>query len=76
MKTVIQIIHDLPGAPFASRALYERAVMRHVVRRVGEMPLRATYDAAGNCLTCGEAGRCPGWHLPEEISVADFRLSA
>jgi hypothetical protein len=22
----------------------------------------AERDAAGNCRTCGEAGRCPGWH--------------
>lgn len=29
---------------------------------VGVEPVRAEYDAAGNCTVCGEAGRCPGWH--------------
>ena len=27
-------------------------------------------DAAGNCPTCGEAGRCPGLHTLEELEKA------
>lgn len=30
----------------------------------------AQYDSAGNCLTCGECGRCPGVHTFEEIQNA------
>lgn len=28
----------------------------------GLQPVRATCDPQGHCTTCGEAGRCPGWH--------------
>ena len=35
--------------------------------------ISATYDAAGNCTICGEAGRCPGYHAiadwPDEMSI-------
>ncbi len=33
----------------------------------------AQYDSAGNCLTCGEADRCPGVHTFEEIQAAARR---
>ena len=52
------------GALFPSRAAHLAAVKRALLR-AGLPPKRATYDAAGNCTTCGEAGRCPGYH-PEE----------
>jgi hypothetical protein len=33
----------------------------------GHYPVQAIYDISGNCVICGEAGRCPGWHTKEEI---------
>jgi len=32
---------------------------------------RASTDAAGNCPLCGEAGRCPGWHLLPLVRLGD-----
>jgi hypothetical protein len=40
------------------------------LRRRGIPHSPAQYDSAGNCLTCGEAGRCPGVHTFEEIQAA------
>ena len=41
------------------------------LRRRGIPHSPAQYDAGGNCLTCGECGRCPGVHTFEEIQRAD-----
>jgi len=41
------------------------------LRRRGIPHSPAQYDAGGNCLTCGEGGRCPGVHTFEEIQRAD-----
>jgi hypothetical protein len=35
---------------------------RKAIINAGGKPVRAEYDAQGNCLVCGESGRCPGWH--------------
>jgi hypothetical protein len=56
------IVSSLTGT-YSSRQEYERAVQRAFLRN-GITPVKAAYDAAGNCLQCGECGRCPGWHLP------------
>jgi hypothetical protein len=40
------------------------------LRRRGIPHSPAQYDTAGNCLTCGECGRCPGVHTFEEIQKA------
>ena len=34
----------------------------------GLQPVRAKCDEQGNCTTCGEAGRCPGWHPANETN--------
>lgn len=44
-------------------AQYRRALLKR-----GERMFRARFDINGNCLYCGEAGRCPGWHTKNEIS--------
>ena len=41
------------------------------LRRRGIPHSPAQYDAGGNCLTCGEGGRCPGVHTFEEIQEAN-----
>lgn len=48
---------------YPSRRAYYKAVKR-AFSKYGITPARAAYDAEGNCLQCGECGRCPGWHLP------------
>jgi hypothetical protein len=40
---------------------YVRSVKRDLLRR-GLKPIKAVFDNAGNCIACGEAGRCPGFH--------------
>jgi hypothetical protein len=57
------------GRPFASHAHLSAALKRALVN-LGVRPVRATYDPAGNCKICGEAGRCGGWHTPGEASAA------
>ena len=37
----------------------------------GLKPVRAECDAQGNCTTCGEAGRCPGWHPAPASTMPD-----
>lgn len=32
----------------------------------GYIATNAQYDEAGNCLLCGESGRCFGWHIADE----------
>jgi hypothetical protein len=65
MKAV-EIIERLPVKPTRSRGEYTRRVHR-AIREAGHKPVRAEYDAAGNCIYCGEAGRCPGWHTAVEL---------
>ena len=33
------------------------------LEQAGYVPFRAVVDYTGNCVYCGEAGRCPGWHI-------------
>jgi hypothetical protein len=51
--------------PVSRRAVEDRA--RRLCQSRAGVAVRATYDSAGNCQICGEAGRCLGWHLPEEV---------
>jgi hypothetical protein len=53
---------------FKSRAAFEEAKRAEIVAN-GIKPVRATYDTAGNCTICGEAGRCPGWHASKEVPL-------
>ena len=36
---------------------------KHALELAGYVPFKAVKDYAGNCVYCGEAGRCPGWHI-------------
>ena len=36
----------------------------------GITPIKAIYDEGMNCLICGESGRCPGWHTPDELEAS------
>jgi hypothetical protein len=44
-----------------SRADFELQSKQRIIK-AGLLPIRADYDSTGNCTTCGESGRCPGWH--------------
>ncbi len=79
MKTARQILARLPHRCFESRAAFLTANFRALASETGQQPHAAIEDHAGNCLVCGEAGRCPGWHLAEEFEragVEPFRLEA
>ena len=53
--------------PFRDRAAHMRAV-RHEINAAGYRHIQAHHDQAGNCIYCGESGRCPGVHAEIEIS--------
>jgi heterodisulfide reductase subunit C len=46
------------------------AATRAEIKRKGMQPIRALNDRSGNCIFCGECGRCPGYHALEDIHVA------
>ena len=71
--TAAALIAQMPPRTYASRAGFRSAVRRWIVRKTGRQPVAATEDAAGNCLVCGESGRCPGWHTAEEATAADWK---
>lgn len=54
---------------FSSFRAYSRWVKR-ILEINGHVPIKAKFDAGGNCLFCGEAGRCPGYHTEEETTAA------
>jgi len=56
-------IHDNPS-PQDMQDQFEERERRAIIAR-GQKPIPATFDAAGNCTTCGEAGRCPGYHAAD-----------
>ena len=47
---------------FQSRVEYRKVATR-LLKQHGHLVRYAEYDRAGNCVTCGEAGRCPGVHI-------------
>jgi hypothetical protein len=67
-KKAIEIIDALPHKTFNSdRAFFRRNYQ--AIKRAGYQPVKATYDRAGNCEICGEAGRCPGWHTLYDVEL-------
>lgn len=57
-----QVIGDLVGLGYPSRSAYTSAIKRTYDRL--QIPcIAAQNDVHGDCTTCGEAGRCPGWHI-------------
>ena len=50
--------------PYTVRNGYNQAVRRAFLK-AGYTPIRAQYNPAGDCLTCGECGRCPGYHAAQ-----------
>ena len=46
---------------YQSEQSYFRAVKKRILA-MGLKPVRAKYDEFGDCLMCGESGRCPGYH--------------
>lgn len=55
--------------PFDSSAALLRAVKREFAKQ-GIPAHRAQYDRNGDCMVCGECGRCPGYHTPAEVQQA------
>lgn len=52
--------------PFPNRYAHTRAVRKEIAA-MGHVFVPAHHDEAGNCIYCGEAGRCPGVHAKIEI---------
>ena len=55
-------------APYPSQSHYAMAI-RQALEDIHATPIRAEYDAAGNCIYCGECGRCPGYHAIAAIGA-------
>lgn len=66
---------DNDWQPWPTSKAYTAAV-RHELRGMGETPIRAVWDRAGNCRYCGEAGRCPGVHALADIAAEARRRQA
>ncbi len=62
--TESEIQGTIPFKPNRTPKQYQREVYRAIVRS-GYLARLADYDNEGNCVICGEAGRCPGWHINE-----------
>ncbi len=45
---------------------------RRQIEQAGLAAVAARYDMAGNCVYCGEAGRCPGWHATTRYALCGF----
>lgn len=41
---------------------------RKAIKMSGRTPVKAILDAGGNCIYCGEAGRCPGYHVGPAVT--------
>ncbi len=67
MKKAIDYAEGLPY-PYPSHRAFT-AALRAKLRRNGVPYGNATYDDAGDCRVCGEAGRCPGVHTLDEIQA-------
>jgi hypothetical protein len=55
-----------------TRTQYQSKVKRALMKG-GNFPVKAVYDYAGNCVICGECGRCHGWHTIDETIKAKER---
>jgi hypothetical protein len=70
MTTAADLVAQHPHPPFEGRAPFYRWV-KQILVEAGYEPVKAVFDEAGNCTVCGECGRCPGWHLKEELLSVD-----
>ena len=68
--TAHQILSRLPARTFPSCAAFY-ARNRQAIMAASGSAVRAECDEAGNCIICGEAGRCPGWHTVDEADQMD-----
>lgn len=69
MKTVEIMENYPPSKPFTDYKKYYSFVRKTLVKL--NIPIvKAEFDEAGNCRTCGEAGNCPGWHTYDEVREA------
>jgi hypothetical protein len=59
-----QSTQSIPQYP--TREEHQEKVKQEILA-AGKVPIQAIYDAGKNCLLCGEAGRCPGWHTKDEM---------
>lgn len=61
MKSEREVIDMVPYHLGRTRDEYISEV-KVALQKAGCNFFEAAYDSAGNCITCGEAGRCPGIH--------------
>jgi hypothetical protein len=71
--TASQIIDKLPFKQFKSFTAYASRNKRAIIDS-GYIPIPAYRTSGGTCLICGEDGRCPGWHTPEEAYKAQWEM--
>lgn len=59
------MVNYSPKIPFSSAKEYYRYVKK-TMTQLGIAVYPARFDHARNCIACGEAGSCPGWHTEQE----------
>lgn len=63
--TAFQILDRLPARTFPTCAAFYARNRSAIMEATGSA-VRAELDTRGNCIFCGESGRCPGWHTVDE----------
>lgn len=61
-----RLLGDFPHKTYSSFEAYSLAVKRFFKKR-GFQVQKAIYDSSGDCIYCGECGRCPGVHIKQPI---------
>lgn len=69
MKTIFDYVDEIPFQENRTRKQFQNQ-LRTLLRKDGVNFVNAIYAHDGDCITCGECGRCPGIHLVSEIKKA------
>ena len=64
--TMEAVLPFLKKRTYATAEGLSNAIYRALLR-AGYYPVKPRYDDNGDCLICGECGRCPGWHKGEPL---------
>ena len=56
-----------------TRLAYQKWAKSLIIKN-GLMAISAPVSDGGTCQVCGEDGRCPGWHTPDDIKQFAQRI--
>lgn len=75
MLTTADILRRYPAPRCQTAADYKRGVSESF-RRARAVAVNAAFivDNGGDCLVCGNASPCPGWHTTDEVDAIGKEL--